>query len=709
MKLRKLIKELKRRLGKDRDNVNMRLELAALYRDSGNAEDAVTTYREVALACRDSGRLDDALHACRLALEVDPNNVEIRALILDLRRARRAVAQAQDGARGRRPRRRARFWPSQGQDEDSLDISSADTSADTAPVNDGEAPALGALPDEPAGSPQGDAAGTEQRLPSQSEIEIDESSSQVSFIPTPLPAPLPLHEAADDSLMAQQPQRFRKVLTGKVPSISLPLDIAGSDDELLDVDTDAPTPPVEAVEPHPDDVIDEVSEVDTGADLLGEDPDEEAQTDVRDAGLGTDARPQVARPSQELTTPVAASYQDPHGSVATAASGEITLARVPVGAARAAGRAVDDDGDEPTLVKDSPSQPMPAVIPPLVVDSAPTVVAGEYVDETVPVHVPLEDEVSGRATQIRAATPVPRPSVVAVSSFEPGDTETGASADRDVTELLAATFDFLPAEVVGELAARSIRRHLSGGVVVFAEGDPGDACFLVLSGEVGVHQRESHQPHGDLVETVRLGRGALFGELALLAARRRRGGVVTAGECLLCEIPRRLLRELAAAHAAVGPLLDAFYRDHLVSLMVDTAPFMRELGGDRQARLRRRFEIARVESDAKILRQGGRTGGLYLVMLGSLEITRQGPDGRHELLATLGEGAYVGDMSLLGGATTTGATVTTAGPVELATLSPDDFLSLVGENRALWNAIRERGNRAVLESCALFTGETSMV
>jgi len=106
--------------------------------------------------------------------------------------------------------------------------------------------------------------------------------------------------------------------------------------------------------------------------------------------------------------------------------------------------------------------------------------------------------------------------------------------------------------------------------------------------------------------------------------------------------------------------------------------------------------------------EGEPAGGLFLIVLGSVEITKRVADKRSVLLATLGEGAYFGEMSLLRGGVA-GATVTAVGPTELAVMRPRDFYAVIAENPHLWDEVRREANRRQLANNQLVTGETNLV
>lgn len=326
-----------------------------------------------------------------------------------------------------------------------------------------------------------------------------------------------------------------------------------------------------------------------------------------------------------------------------------------------------------------------------------------------------DTEPTNRATQrdLRSPTPlqVESPDELSVEqAFDRSFSGTIKSLDPDgsAIDTPLTLFSDLPDEALVELSNRMVIRSFAAGELIIREGEPGDACFVVAMGDVRVLKRNPIEPHGDLVEVARLGQGALFGEFALLADRRRHATVQAVGKCELYEIPRRLLRELAASFSEVGPLLENFYRERLLATLLHTAPFFKPLPEERRAKLLSRFKPMRAESGERIIEEGEKAGGLYLIVLGSVEIIKRVSDKRMVLLATLGEGAYFGEMSLLKGGTAN-ASVVAAGPTELAVMAPRDFYDIVADNPVLWDEVRREANRRQLEMNQIVTGETNVV
>ena len=111
----------------------------------------------------------------------------------------------------------------------------------------------------------------------------------------------------------------------------------------------------------------------------------------------------------------------------------------------------------------------------------------------------------------------------------------------------------LPPEEQQRLIERAKRRNYASGEVVFQEGDPADAFYLVLRGRVAVMVTS---PDGREMTFAIVGENDVFGELALITADGHRGATVRAlepTETLM--IHRRDFEHLRQRHRAISELL----------------------------------------------------------------------------------------------------------------------------------------------------------
>ncbi len=279
--------------------------------------------------------------------------------------------------------------------------------------------------------------------------------------------------------------------------------------------------------------------------------------------------------------------------------------------------------------------------------------------------------------------------------------------DGSVLEGPLGVFSMLPPEAAAELGRRAVVKQYDAGEVIIREGDLGDACYVIVRGAVVV-QRRADEGEPEMVELARLTDGSLFGEFALLADRRRHATVTALNEVEVYEIPRLLLRELAAVFPEVGPALERFYRERLLANLLRTTPLFSLVPEDQRPALLARFHPLHADSGQAIVRQGDRAGGLYLIVLGAVDVVRRVGERRAVVLATLGEGAYFGEMSLLSGEMAS-ASVVAAGPCELAVLPPRDFYDLVSRNPELWTTMRTVAEARKLTNAQILAGHTGVV
>lgn len=127
-------------------------------------------------------------------------------------------------------------------------------------------------------------------------------------------------------------------------------------------------------------------------------------------------------------------------------------------------------------------------------------------------------------------------------------------AGRPITDALVAIpfFAGLGPAALERLAASMRTRRFRRGEVIFHVGDPGDALFVIITGEVKISLPSET---GDEAILATLRPGEFFGELALLdgAPRSASASAMVATETVV--LPRDRFRELIATEAPVRDAL----------------------------------------------------------------------------------------------------------------------------------------------------------
>ncbi|MBZ0216699.1 MAG: cyclic nucleotide-binding domain-containing protein [Fimbriimonadaceae bacterium] len=115
------------------------------------------------------------------------------------------------------------------------------------------------------------------------------------------------------------------------------------------------------------------------------------------------------------------------------------------------------------------------------------------------------------------------------------------SLDRDVQLLKkVALFDVLDVEQLKLLAFNAELRRFRAGEILFEEGDPAAAAFVIIDGEVSLTRSEA-SPSADIRY---FGPGTILGEMAMIANSNRpaTARAETHGEMFV--IPRRLFHRI---------------------------------------------------------------------------------------------------------------------------------------------------------------------
>lgn len=105
-------------------------------------------------------------------------------------------------------------------------------------------------------------------------------------------------------------------------------------------------------------------------------------------------------------------------------------------------------------------------------------------------------------------------------------------------------FRSVEARGLSDLASRAVRRRMDAGELVFKEGAPADAFYVVLSGSVRIFV---HDATGKEVVLDTKKAGDYFGEM-MLDHRPRSASIVTLEPCEFAVIDRRDFTAFIAAH-----------------------------------------------------------------------------------------------------------------------------------------------------------------
>ena len=210
-------------------------------------------------------------------------------------------------------------------------------------------------------------------------------------------------------------------------------------------------------------------------------------------------------------------------------------------------------------------------------------------------------------------------------------------------EALASTplFSGLSQQALESLVAELQLIQLTRDEVLFHEGDPGDALYVIVEGELAVQAEGPPR-----VEMARLGPGSFIGEVALMTDQPRSATVTSVDTAELLRIDRATLKRVLAAHGEVLTSVLRFVRDRLVDRWTRTSPLFRPFDSNERSALASKFKFLEIDSSSTLLAAGARPDGLYIVLAGHFAVCRG-----TQQLAMLGPGDLIGETALLSGTT----------------------------------------------------------
>lgn len=200
------------------------------------------------------------------------------------------------------------------------------------------------------------------------------------------------------------------------------------------------------------------------------------------------------------------------------------------------------------------------------------------------------------------------------------------------------------------LGTKLERVAVEAGTTVLREGDEGDALFVVEEGTLEVRSNG--------VKIAELEPGDHFGEIALVTGEKRMADVVSVTRASLFRLGRDVYLDYLAAlpdieqktaeTSAARLRVARAGKDATPESVVAVAPSVFDgLTAAEVSVLGNRMERVAVPGGVTVIRQGDAGDALYLVESGDAEVIGRGEDGRAKHLATLGPGAFFGEIALL--------------------------------------------------------------
>ena len=219
-----------------------------------------------------------------------------------------------------------------------------------------------------------------------------------------------------------------------------------------------------------------------------------------------------------------------------------------------------------------------------------------------------------------------------------------ASREKPPSITPLALFSDLPPDALEALIEVFEIQSVSKDAVIMEEGAEGAEAFILARGEL--EARRSSRG-GEPVVLARLTAGALVGEMALLSRAPRVATVVACRPSILLMARKDALDEVAEQFANVGTILADYCRRRMVQNLFRTSPVLRAVIPEEQSYLLESLAVRHFEPGEVIIEQNVPANGIYLIASGEVSVVRQEHDDDPLVLASLGPGDLIGEVSVV--------------------------------------------------------------
>ncbi|HJX52507.1 MAG TPA: cyclic nucleotide-binding domain-containing protein [Polyangia bacterium] len=186
--------------------------------------------------------------------------------------------------------------------------------------------------------------------------------------------------------------------------------------------------------------------------------------------------------------------------------------------------------------------------------------------------------------------------------------------------------------------------QLEAGEILFDMGDVGDVLYVVASGEIAVLVPQ---------EVARLQEGDIFGEIALLAHQPRTATTRATVSSQVLALDRPLVRDLISGSPELLKVLLRLLRERLIATLAHTSPLLAPFSDMERVALTAKFRFLDVDGNVRLVEQGKKTTGLFVLLAGEAAAVSDGAPVAH-----FQAGDVFGEMSLIAGSPATATVVT---------------------------------------------------
>lgn len=223
-----------------------------------------------------------------------------------------------------------------------------------------------------------------------------------------------------------------------------------------------------------------------------------------------------------------------------------------------------------------------------------------------------------------------------------------AELQRDVEPLVAPSplFSTISREGLRKLIEVFEVETVPKGARLIEQGTIGAEAYILARGELEV-VREPEGQDARRLSLARLHSGAIFGEMALLLRAPRAASVFATKPSIVLRGRKEALDAVAEEAPEVGEQLASHSRRRMVQNLLRTSAILSSVTVAERPALVDEFQTVTFEKGERLIAQGEPARGLGFIASGEVAVIRQDDSDEPFVLANLGVGETVGEVSLV--------------------------------------------------------------
>lgn len=254
-------------------------------------------------------------------------------------------------------------------------------------------------------------------------------------------------------------------------------------------------------------------------------------------------------------------------------------------------------------------------------------------------------------------------------------------------------------------------REVGPNEVLVTQGDDGEEAFVVVRGYLeAFREHDGSAP----VLLAALGAGSIVGEMSLVSQSPRAATLIASEPTTLLVVARDALEGLASKEPTISRELASFCHTRMIANLMRHSAILGAVSVEKRASLIECFEAKTFSPGETLVKRDAESQGLFLIASGSVEVVRADADGERLVIANLGPGDVVGEISLVLRRPAT-ADVVARHPTVALELTRRAFEGAIREHPTLLNQLydlatkREEETRNVIRTETLDAGDFLLV